>query len=130
MCKLDHSRPKYTSLLTAGGMYTPIHFDFTFLAQFTLVIAKGAAKKLFLMWPANENNLSFMHRRARGETPVGWEDGCSPSYYHSDVLDFRKLTGLKVTILRHGQYIIMPEHTLHCVLTVGTAGNILTIYLI
>ena len=68
------SAPLYTSLLTAGGMYTAIHYDYTFLAQFTLVIAKNKAKKLFLMWPPNENNMSFMRRRARGETPIGWED--------------------------------------------------------
>ena len=39
------------------------------------VIARASGKKLFLMWPANEHNLAFMRRRARGETPIGWEDG-------------------------------------------------------
>lgn len=127
MSKSNPSRPIYTSILSAGGMYTPIHYDFTFLAQFTLVIAKGTAKKLFFMWPANENNLLFLRRRARGETPVGWEDGPPPNPDVSDFVDFCRLTGLRVAILSHGQYIIMPEHTLHCVLTVGTAGRILTI---
>ena len=65
----------YTSLLTSGGGYTPIHFDYTFLARFTRVIARGTGKKLFFMWPANEHNLAFIPRRARGETPIGWEDG-------------------------------------------------------
>ena len=65
----------YASLLTSGGGYTPIHYDYTLLAQFTRVIARATGKKLFLMWPANEHNLAFMRRRARGETPIGWEDG-------------------------------------------------------
>jgi hypothetical protein len=68
------SAPKYTSLLTAGGTYTALHYDYTFLASLVLVVAKDGGKKLFLMWPPNENNMRLMKRRARGETPFGWED--------------------------------------------------------
>ena len=55
-------------------MYSPIHYDYSFLAQFALVIGKENAKKLFFMWPPNENNLRYMAHRARGETPLGWEN--------------------------------------------------------
>lgn len=74
MAKSSPKAPTYTSIVTAGATYAAIHYDFSLLAQFTGFIGRDGAKKLFFMWPANENNLKFMHRRARGETPLGWEE--------------------------------------------------------
>jgi len=75
-------------LLTAGGMYTALHFDYTFLACLALVIAKGRGRKLFLFWPPNDNNLRYMARRARGETSLGWEDRAIPSSFLSNFSRF------------------------------------------
>jgi hypothetical protein len=104
-----------------GGMYTGMHYDYTFLAQTASVNAKSGAVKLFLMWPPNENNLSLMRRRARAETSTGWEDGI---FSDSDqfMVDFDKFTGLHIAFLRHHESLIMPEQTLHVVMTHGTAG--------
>ena len=44
--------------------------------------------------------------------------------FYLTLVDFDKLTGLQVAILSHGEYVIIPEGTLQCVLTVGTAGQI------
>ena len=74
MSETNSSVPSYASLLTAGGGYTPFHYDYTFLAHLAYVVGKNGAKKLFFIWPPNENNLSFIKARARGESTEGWED--------------------------------------------------------
>lgn len=74
LSQTSQASPLYRSLLTAGGMYTALHYDYTFLACLALVIAKDRGRKLFLLWPPNDNNLHYMARRARGETSFGWED--------------------------------------------------------
>lgn len=108
--------------MSAGGAYTPIHIDFPLLAQLVYVIAKEGAMKLILMFPPNQNNLSLMFRRHRNESPLSWESG-KRLYEYELMVDISQFTGLQIAILKHGNYLIMPEGMLHTVLTVGTAGN-------
>ena len=46
----------------------------------------------------------------------------------ANCIDFLKMSGLKISILKHGEYMVIEEGALHCVLTVGTAGSHLNVY--